>query len=70
MGTSRLGSPPYRNNSQLPLQGVFPHGIDTLRTIDFLTVSVRKRAFLEAAPAVAQLVLSSSPFPNVLLANY
>lgn len=39
-------------------QGVFPHGIDVLRTIDFLTVSVRKRAFLEAAPAVAKCVFS------------
>lgn len=33
--------------------GVFPHGIDVLRQIDFFTISVRKRSFAEAAPAVA-----------------
>ncbi|KAK4049362.1 hypothetical protein OIO90_005491 [Microbotryomycetes sp. JL221] len=31
----------------------FPHGLDTLRKIDFVTVGVQSRAFLEAAPAVA-----------------
>lgn len=34
-------------------QGVFPHGIDVLRKIDFFTVSVRHRAYLDAAPLVA-----------------
>ncbi|GAA5874980.1 hypothetical protein JCM16303_004967 [Sporobolomyces ruberrimus] len=33
--------------------GVFPHGIDVLRKIDFFTVSVRHRAYLHAAPSVA-----------------
>ncbi|GAA5901543.1 Cin1p [Sporobolomyces salmoneus] len=33
--------------------GVFPHGIDVLRKIDFFTVSVRHRAYLDAAPSVA-----------------
>ncbi|ORY81205.1 armadillo-type protein, partial [Leucosporidium creatinivorum] len=33
---------------------IFPHGIDVLRKIDFFTISVRKRAFLEAAPLVAE----------------
>ncbi|GAA5841004.1 hypothetical protein JCM5353_004871 [Sporobolomyces roseus] len=33
--------------------GVFPHGIDVLRKIDFFTVSVRHRAYLSAAPSVA-----------------
>ncbi len=36
--------------------GVFAHGIDVLRKIDFFTISVRKRSFLDAAPAVAQSV--------------
>ncbi|KAM0747300.1 ARM repeat-containing protein [Meredithblackwellia eburnea MCA 4105] len=36
--------------------GVFPHGIELLRKIDFITVGIRKRAFLEAAPVVAELV--------------
>lgn len=35
-------------------QSIFPHGIDVLRKIDFFTISVRKRAFLEAAPQVAE----------------
>ncbi|GAA6060441.1 hypothetical protein JCM10212_000034 [Sporobolomyces blumeae] len=34
--------------------GVFPHGIDVLRKIDFFTVSVRPRAYLSAAPCVAE----------------
>lgn len=38
-------------------QGVLPHGIDVLRKIDFFTVSIRKKAFLEAAPLVAEYVL-------------
>ncbi|GAA5967479.1 hypothetical protein JCM3765_004681 [Sporobolomyces pararoseus] len=33
--------------------GIFPHGIDVLRKIDFFTVSVRHRAYLSAAPSVA-----------------
>ncbi|GAA5987294.1 hypothetical protein JCM5350_008137 [Sporobolomyces pararoseus] len=33
--------------------GIFPHGIDVLRKIDFFTVSVRHRAYLTAAPSVA-----------------
>ncbi|GAA5936493.1 hypothetical protein JCM3775_000835 [Rhodotorula graminis] len=33
--------------------GIFPHGIDILRQVDFFTVSVRHRAFLQAAVAVA-----------------
>ncbi|GAA5901009.1 hypothetical protein JCM8208_007589 [Rhodotorula glutinis] len=33
--------------------GIFPHGIDILRQVDFFTVSVRHRAFLSAAVAVA-----------------
>ncbi|GAA6008247.1 hypothetical protein JCM10207_000052 [Rhodosporidiobolus poonsookiae] len=32
---------------------VFPHGIDVLRMVDFFTVSVRHRAYLQAAPSVA-----------------
>ena len=35
------------------IQGIFPHGIDVLRKIDFFTVSVRHRAYLTAAPSVA-----------------
>ncbi|KAL8277086.1 hypothetical protein RQP46_010514 [Phenoliferia psychrophenolica] len=35
-------------------QGVFPHGIDLLRKIDFFTVGAKKRAFLDAAPVVAE----------------
>ncbi|CEQ43072.1 SPOSA6832_04967 [Sporobolomyces salmonicolor] len=38
--------------------GVFPHGIDVLRKIDFFTVSIRHRAFLEAAPSVARYIPS------------
>ncbi|GJN94382.1 hypothetical protein Rhopal_007462-T1 [Rhodotorula paludigena] len=34
--------------------GVFPHGIATLRLVDFFTVSVRHRAFLQAAVGVAE----------------
>ncbi|KAM0790396.1 hypothetical protein ACM66B_003278 [Microbotryomycetes sp. NB124-2] len=34
-------------------QDHLPNGIDTLRKIDFITVGVQSRAFLEAAPAVA-----------------
>lgn len=37
-------------------QGIFPHGIAILRQVDFFTVSVRHRAFLEAAVAVASCV--------------
>ncbi|GAA6037600.1 hypothetical protein JCM8097_006134 [Rhodosporidiobolus ruineniae] len=33
--------------------GIFPHGIPVLRQIDFFTVSVRHRAYMEAAPSVA-----------------
>lgn len=42
-------------------QGIFPHGIDVLRQVDFFTVSVRHRAFLQAAVAVASCVPSPSP---------
>lgn len=33
--------------------GLFPHGIDVLRKTDFYSVSVRRSAFLVAAPQVA-----------------
>ncbi|BGP03558.1 hypothetical protein RTG_03167 [Rhodotorula toruloides ATCC 204091] len=33
--------------------GIFPHGISVLRLVDFFTVSVRHRAFLQAAVGVA-----------------
>ncbi|BGP20093.1 hypothetical protein JCM10213v2_008228 [Rhodosporidiobolus nylandii] len=33
---------------------IFPHGIDVLRKVDFFTVSVRHRAYLQAAPSVAE----------------
>ncbi|GAA5989158.1 hypothetical protein JCM11641_002542 [Rhodosporidiobolus odoratus] len=33
---------------------IFPNGIDVLRKIDFFTVSVRHRAYLEACPSVAE----------------
>ncbi|GAA5821078.1 hypothetical protein JCM11251_001952 [Rhodosporidiobolus azoricus] len=33
--------------------GIFAHGIDVLRRIDFFTVSVRHRAYHQAAPSVA-----------------
>ena len=36
------------------LQSVFPHGIDVIRKTDFYAVSVRRHAFLEAAPQVAE----------------
>jgi hypothetical protein len=32
---------------------LFPHGIDVLRKTDFYSVSVRRSAFLVAAPQVA-----------------
>lgn len=35
-------------------QGLFPHGIQVLGNTDFFMVSVRRSAFLEAAPKVAQ----------------
>lgn len=34
-------------------QGIFLHGISVLRLVDFFTVSVRHRAFLQAAVGVA-----------------
>ncbi len=34
--------------------GLFPHGIDVLRKTDFYSVSVRRTAFLVAAPQVAE----------------
>ncbi|TFK74799.1 TBCD protein [Pluteus cervinus] len=34
--------------------GLFPHGIDVLRKTDFYAVSIRKNAFLIAAPQVAE----------------
>ena len=37
-----------------PIQGLFPHGIDVLRKTDFYGVSVRKHAFIVAAPQVAE----------------
>lgn len=40
-------------------QGIFPHGIETLRSTDFYIVSVRHRAFLEGAVAVARYVSSA-----------
>lgn len=49
---------------------MLPHGIDVLRKMDFFAVSLRKRAFLDAAPQVAMYVLpvSSSVFdPDSLL---
>lgn len=36
------------------LQNLFPHGIDVLGKTDFYAVSVRKNAFLVAAPQVAK----------------
>ena len=36
------------------LQGLFPHGIDVLRKIDFFAVSGRRDAFLTSAPHVAE----------------
>lgn len=35
-------------------QGLLPHGIQVLGVTDFFMVSVRRSAFLEAAPKVAQ----------------
>ena len=35
-------------------KGLFPHGIDVLGKTDFYAVSVRRNAFLRAAPQVAQ----------------
>ncbi|GAA5904049.1 hypothetical protein JCM5296_002517 [Sporobolomyces johnsonii] len=49
--------------------GVFPHGIDVLRKIDFFTVSVRHRAFLEAAPSVAQHPEYRPPIINHLIST-
>jgi len=36
---------------------MFPHGIDVLRKTDFYSVSVRRNAFLIAAPQVAEWVV-------------
>lgn len=36
------------------LQNLFPHGIDVLGKTDFYSVSIRKNAFLVAAPQVAK----------------
>lgn len=38
-------------------QNLFPHGIDVLGETDFYAVSVRRNAFLTAAPQVAKYVL-------------
>ena len=35
------------------MQSLFPHGIDVLGKTDFYAVSIRKHAFLVAAPQVA-----------------
>ncbi|GAA5945250.1 hypothetical protein JCM1841_001512 [Sporobolomyces salmonicolor] len=49
--------------------GVFPHGIDVLRKIDFFTVSIRHRAFLEAAPSVARHPEYRPPVLNHLIST-
>ncbi|GAA5901804.1 hypothetical protein JCM6882_008678 [Rhodosporidiobolus microsporus] len=46
---------------------IFPHGIDVLRKVDFFTVSVRHRAYLQAAPFVAEHVEYRSPVLSHLL---
>ncbi|KAG6377101.1 hypothetical protein JVT61DRAFT_1152 [Boletus reticuloceps] len=38
----------------LRVQGLFAHGIDVLRKTDFYSVSIRRNAFLTAAPQVAE----------------
>jgi tubulin-specific chaperone D len=40
--------------SLLSLQNLFPHGIDVLGKTDFYAVSIRRNAFLVAAPQVAR----------------
>lgn len=45
----RLPRPP-----RLTSQGLYPKGIDVLGKTDFYSVSVRRIAFTNAAPAVAQ----------------
>lgn len=37
-------------------QGSIPHGIDVLRVTDFYAVSIRRNAFLVAAPQVVEWV--------------
>lgn len=39
-----------------PQKSLFPHGIDVLGKTDFYAVSVRRNAFLTAAPQVAEWV--------------
>jgi len=38
------------------VQGLFAHGIDVLRKTDFYSISIRRNAFLTAAPQVAERV--------------
>jgi hypothetical protein len=45
--------PPYVLTTNLYTQNLFPHGIDVLRMTDFYAVSLRRNAFLVAAPEVA-----------------
>lgn len=48
-------------------QSLFPHGIDVLGKTDFYAVSVRRNAFLTAAPQVAKyvfIILPSSSAPD------
>lgn len=48
----RAGSAAFQEN--VGRMGLFPHGIDVLVKTDFYSVSVRRSAFLIAAPLVAQ----------------